>query len=124
MEQSSAQVVRSLYRAINQGDEHGIGACFAEDAAWHGSSQEVRGRDAITRLIGDLVAASDGSLAIELHDVVASEAHVVALQTTRAVRAGRRLEDRVVYVFHVADGRINHAWFSGDPRVQDEFWAD
>jgi hypothetical protein len=45
-------------------------------------------------------------------------------QITRAERKGRRLADRVTCVFHLDRGKITEAWFNGDPRVQDEFWAD
>ncbi len=96
---------------------------FAEDAVWHGGGQTIEGREAIGALVGQLIDASGGTLKIDLHDILASDDHVVVLQTTRAQWEGRRLEDNVVYVFHIADGKIAEAWFNGDPRVQDEFWS-
>lgn len=96
---------------------------FAENAVWHGGGLTIEGREAIGALVGRLIDASGGTLQIDLHDVLANDEHVVVLQTTRAEREGRRLKDNVVYVFHVADGKIAEAWFNGDPRVQDEFWS-
>jgi uncharacterized protein len=117
------EVVRKAYAAINRRDMDAFVAEFAEDAVWHGGGQSIEGREAIGALVGQLIDAANGTLQISLHDVLANDQHVVALQTTRAERQGRRLEDRVVYVFHVAGGRIAEAWFNGDPRVQDEFWS-
>ncbi|HEX2026719.1 MAG TPA: nuclear transport factor 2 family protein [Nitriliruptorales bacterium] len=96
---------------------------FAPDAVWHGAGAHVAGREAIVALVRQLVHASGGTLEIELHDVLANDRHTVALQVTRAERHGRRLEDRVVDVYHVRDGKITDAWFSGDPRIQDDFWS-
>jgi ketosteroid isomerase-like protein len=55
--------------------------------------------------------------------VLANDDHAVALQIARAERNGRSLVDRVVYVFHLRDGKTAEAWFNGDPRVQDDFWG-
>lgn len=117
------EAVRRAYAAINRRDLPGFAAEFATDAVWHGSGTEIRGNEAIGELVGQLVEASGGTLQVELHDVLVSEEHVVALQITRAERKGHRLADRVVYIFHLAGGKIVEAWFNGDPRVQDEFWS-
>jgi ketosteroid isomerase-like protein len=112
-----------MYAAINRRDLVGFVAEFADDAVWHGSGMEIRGNEAIGELVAKLIDASGGTLHIELHDVLSSEEHVVVLQITRAKRQGRRLADRVVYVFHIENEKIAEAWFIGDPRVQDEFWS-
>jgi uncharacterized protein len=116
-------VVREMYASINRRDMNALRKVFARDAIWHGAGQEVRGADRIAQLVQTLIDASARTLHIDLHDVVANDEHVVALQTTRAQRGERHLVDRVVYVFHVRDGRISDAWFHGDPRIQDEFWS-
>ena len=116
-------VVRGMYEAINRRDMEAVAAAFAEDAVWHGSGAEIRGAQEISGLVSQLIEASGDTLRIDLHDITSSDKHVVALQTTHAERDGRSLEDRVVYVFHVTDGRITEAWFNGDPRTQDEFWS-
>ena len=117
------EVVRRAYEALNRGEVEIFAEHFAEDAVWHGSGAQVQGREAIAGMVDQLVRATEGTLHVELHDVLASKDHVVVLQTTRAERTGRSLADRVVYVFHLRDGKIAEAWFQGDPRVQDEFWA-
>ena len=74
---------------------------FNEDARWHGPGRQVQGRKVIGAMVGQLIDASGGTLQIDLHDVLANDEHAVVPQITRAERAGRVLEDRVVYVFHL-----------------------
>jgi ketosteroid isomerase-like protein len=124
MPHPNEETVRRAYAAINARDVQGFMDEFTQDAVWHGSGTEIRGREALGGLVGGLVEASEGTLHIELHDVLANDEHVAVLQITRAERKGRRLADRVIYVFHLDRGKITEAWFNGDPRVQDEFWAD
>ena len=117
-------LVRRAYEAINQRKLDQFIGAFSDDAVWYGSATTIRGREAIGGLVKGLIELSGDTLHIDLHDVLANENHVVALQTTSADRKGRRLADRVVYVFHVEDGKITEAWFNGDPRIQDEFWSE
>jgi uncharacterized protein (TIGR02246 family) len=116
-------VVRRMYDAINRGDPAAVASQFRPDAVWHGSGTQITGSTAIAGLVGELLEASGGTLHVELHDLLANDDHAVALQITRAERDGRVLVDRVVYVFHLRDGRITEAWFVGDPRIQDAFWS-
>ena len=122
MPHPNEQTIRRAYAAINRGDLPAFSVEFTEDAIWHGSEAQVTGGGAIAELVGQLREASGGTLRIELHDVLANDDHAVALQITRAEREGRSLVDRVVYVFHLRDGKIAEAWFNADPRVQDDFW--
>ena len=123
MPHPNEQAVRRAYSAINRGDLAAFSAEFTDDAVWHGSGTDITGSTAIAELVAQLRAASGGTLRIELHDVLANEDHAVALQITRAERSGRSLVDRVVYVFHLRDGKIAEAWFNADPRPQDDFWG-
>jgi ketosteroid isomerase-like protein len=124
MPHPNEETVRRAYAAINARNVEGFIAEFADDAVWHGSGTEVRGKGAIGGIVSGLIEASGGTLHIELHDVLANDEHVAVLQITRAERKGHRLADRVIYVFHLDSGKITQAWFNGDPRVQDEFWSD
>jgi ketosteroid isomerase-like protein len=116
------RVVRGMYAAINQRDMDGLIAAFAPDAVWHGAGASIDGAESIAAMVGQLIEASEGTMQIELHDVLANDEHTVALQVTTAQRGDRGLSDNVVYVYHLRDGKIVEAWFTGDPRVQDEFW--
>jgi uncharacterized protein (TIGR02246 family) len=123
MSHPNEEIVRRAYAAINNRDLEAFVAEFTEDAKWYGSGRHVEGREGLGTMVGQLIDASGGTLQIELHDVLANDEHAVVLQITRAERAARVLEDRVVYVFHLRDGKIAEARFNGDPSVQDEFWS-
>ena len=117
-------VVRGAYEALDRDDMAAFAAAFAADAVLHGGEGvEVEGAETIARMIWQLREMTNGTLRWELHDVLANDDHTVALHITRAERNGRSLADRVVYVFHLRDGQIREAWFSGDPRVQAEFYG-
>ena len=66
-----------------------------------------------------------GTLRGEIHDVLASDDHVVVLQTTRGERDGHgSLEDREAIVLHVRDGTIVEVWeHPGDVYAMDAFFS-
>ena len=120
----SVALVSSAYDALNKRDFDGFISAFADDAVLHGADDKIEGKDAILSAIRHLVDLSNDSLQIEIHDILANAAHTVVLQMTKAQIGERRLEDRVVYVFHMNDeGLIKDAFFAGDPRVQEEFYG-
>jgi uncharacterized protein len=118
-------VIRRAYEALDRDDMAGFAAMFARDAVLYGGEGlKVTGAERIAEMIWQLREMTNGTLRWDLHDVVANDDHAVALHTTRAERNGRLLVDRVVYVFHVQEGQIREAWFSGDPRVQTDFYGE
>jgi ketosteroid isomerase-like protein len=52
----------------------------------------------------------------EMHDIVASDEHVVALTTVRWRRNdnGETFEDRIGQVFHLDGGQVLEAWTMGE----------
>ena len=122
MDHPHIELVRKAYEALNRHDLDGFTATFAPDAVMHGADGEVTGRESIRAVVETLITLSEGTLQIGVHDILANDDHTVVLQTTTARIGDRRLEDRVVYVFHIEDRMIRDAYFSGDPRVQAEFY--
>jgi hypothetical protein len=59
----------------------------------------------VLAVFGRAFELTGGTLHLELHDVIANDEHAVALYTARGERAGRRLEDRTVQVWHIRDGK-------------------
>jgi ketosteroid isomerase-like protein len=61
---------------------------------------------------------------VELHDVVANDEHAVAIYVERAQREGRTLDNKIVLVSHIRNGRLAEAWqLSEDQYAADEFLA-
>lgn len=124
MTHPSVALVAGAYQALNRRDLDGFISAFADDAVWHGADRQIEGKDAILSLIRQLIELSEDSLEIDVHDILANDAHTVVLQTTKAQLGERHLADQVVYVLHMNEvGLIRDAYFTGDPRVQEEFYG-
>ena len=123
MSHPNVELARNAYEALNSHDVGGFVSAFAADAVLQGGEGAITGRDSIRQALEQLIELSEQSLRIEVHDILANDDHTVVLQTTTAQLGDRRLEDRVVYVYHVADGLIREAFFVGDPGVQTEFYG-
>ena len=78
----------------------------------------------VLAMFGRSFELTGGTIRLEVHDVIASDEHTVALFTARGERAGRRLEDRMVEVIHIRDGKATEIWiYPADLYVTDEFWS-
>ena len=117
------QIVAQASEALNRHDPAGFVSAFAEDAVMHGSAGRITGRDSIRGVIEQVISLSENTVHIDVHDILSNDEHTVVLQTTTARLGDRTLQDRVVYVFHLADDLIREAFFVGDPRVQENFYG-
>jgi hypothetical protein len=122
------EVIRRGYAAFSAGDMATLTELFADDAVWHvpgsGSlSGAKRGRDEILSFLGELMTRSGGTLVVTLDEVVGGDKHTVALNRNRATRGTNSLEQSVVIVFELRDGRVTEArQFFDDTARNDEFW--
>jgi uncharacterized protein len=111
----NADLVRSGYEAFQKGDLAAFDNILAEDCVWHvpGRGQlagDKKGRQAIVEYFGKLGEMSQGSVKVDLHDVLANDEHVAGLHSTSAQRGGKSFETTEVIVFHVQDGRVSEGW--------------
>jgi uncharacterized protein len=111
----NAEVVRRGYEAFQKGDLAAFDDLLADDCVWHvpGKSQlagDKKGRQATVEYYGQLGQLSEGSVQVELHDVVANDEHVVGLHRTSASRGGKSFDTTEAIIFHLNDGRITEAW--------------
>lgn len=111
-EHPDAALYRRIFDATRDGDVEALEAVLSPEVVWHeaGSDEPIRGREAVLdRLRGMLGAAADLN-AVELHDVLASDEHTVAL-VQATIRAGEReVSYPVVEVLHVEDGMVSERW--------------
>src|SRR5918912_2513028 len=113
--QENAAAIRRGYDLFNSGDLEQLAQLFAEDVVWHSGGRgrfagEKRGRDATFAYFGQLGELSGGTFRTELHDVVASDEHVVGLHTNTGRRDGKALNLKEALVFQMRDGKIVEAW--------------
>ena len=129
--QSNAAALRKGYEAFSSGDMDTLrNELFSPDIVWHQggrnqTSGDYRGVDAVLGLFGKLFQLTDGTFKVELHDVLASEEHVVALATTHGQRAGKTIQHgEYSHICHFRDDKLTEAWIVNvDPYEIDDFFA-
>ena len=114
----NGELVRKLYDAFDKADLDTIQNSIAEDAvlelAGNGPlAGTYKGKDEILGLLGELVSRSDGTFKAQVHDILANDEHVVVLSATSAQRGDKSMKDRGAEIFHVSDGKITEAFFTG-----------
>jgi uncharacterized protein len=130
MTQPNEDVVRAASAAFGRGD---LGALqdqfFAADIVWHIAGTgplagDYEGAAQVMGLLGKISALSGGTVRPELHDVLVSTDHTVALTTIRAERAGKQLQLNLVHVIHAENGKATEVWtHSSDPAAAAQFWS-
>lgn len=121
---SSATRYRELVAAMTAGDAAGMADYIAEDVVWWeiGASEPVRGRDAV---VERLQFVSDYGVALDLHDVIANDDHMIALLGVTATMGEETFSYRTAEIHHTdADGRISERWaFSDDTQAIIDFFS-
>jgi len=106
-----------------------IANIFAPDIRWNISGRNVisgtyNGQEETFAFFGRLMELTDGTFTVGVHDVLASDDHVVVLTVESASRNGKSLAADDVHVWHLADGNAVEFWgISKDQHEVDEFWA-
>ncbi len=119
-----AALVREGIEALNRQDYEGFGAMIADDVVWHmiGVPEPVRGKAAMTEGLGG--GSSDFTITAELHDITASDDHVIALVKAHATKGDQTLDYNTAEIFHVSDGKVTERWaFSDDTARITEFFS-
>ena len=128
-EHPNVALLRKGYDAFAKGDMAILTDVFADDVVWHLPGRHPvagvhKGRDAVFAAFAKFGQLSGGTLHLELHDVLANDAHTVAVNRGTASRQGKQLDLLGVDVYHVTNGKITEFWsFSEDQRRDDEFWS-
>lgn len=124
-EHPNVQLLRDGYKAFSSGDMETIDRLFADDIVWHEGgrnplSGDYKGKDQVFGLFGKLIELTEGTLKIEVHDVVANDEHAVALVNIAASRNGRSFSGTSVDVFHIRNGKAVEFW----DNVTDRYGLD
>jgi ketosteroid isomerase-like protein len=113
--QEDAELVRRGYEAFIAGDMEWMNEHLHENIVWHSPGNSVlsgdfRGREAVLAYFAKTVQVALPEF--NMHDIVASEDHVVALLTINWRRNDndQTFEDRNVQVFHVDSGQALEVW--------------
>jgi ketosteroid isomerase-like protein len=125
--QEDAELVRHGYEAFIAGDMEWMNEHLHENIVWHlpGNnmlSGDYHGREAVLAFFAKSVQIALPEF--DIHDIVASEDHVVALLNIawRRNDTGATLEDKNVQIFHVSNGQAIEVWtMREDPATFDQF---
>jgi uncharacterized protein len=130
MTQPNEDLVRAASAAFGRGDLSALqDEFFAADIVWHVTGTgplagDYAGAAQVMGLLGKIAELSGGTVQPELHDVLVSNDHTVALTTIRAERAGKQLQLNLVHVIHAEGGKATEVWtHSSDPAAAAQFWS-
>ena len=119
----NARVARELVDAFDANDMGKLDALIADDVVWHeiGSAEARRGKEALQ---ATAPGASDYEITATVHDIVASDAHAIALVEATATRGGQSFTYRTAEIYHIRDGKVTERWaFSDDTGAITAFFA-
>lgn len=127
-EHPNAGLLRKGLDAFANGDVATMTEGFSEDVVWHlpGAGPfcgDHVGRDAVFAVFARMAELSP-DFRMEVHDILASDDHAVALTRSIGSRLGKQLNMPNVDVYHIRDGKAVEFWsIPADQRVEDEFWS-
>ncbi len=122
-EHPNAALIRRSIEAMNANDFAYLDSIMADDVVWHmiGAPEPIRGKEAMSSNMG---GDRGFEISASLHDVTASDDHVVALVNAHAVRDGKTLDYNTAEIFHVTNGKVTERWaFSDDTARITEFFG-
>jgi len=128
MAHPKADVVRGVIEAVGKRDFETVAAMIATGAVYHVSGHGpvagvYRGRDEVMGFARKQTALTNDTLEItEIHDIIASDDHVVAMLRLRAQKDNHVFDWGRVIVYHVDGEQITEAWIvDGDQAGLDRF---
>jgi uncharacterized protein len=130
MTQPNDDLVRAASAAFGRGDMSALqDQYFADNVVWHVSGTgplagDYEGAAQVMGVLGRISQMTGGTVQPELHDVLVSDDHTVALTTIRAERNGNQLQLNLVHVIHSQDGKATEIWtHPSDPAAAAQFWS-
>jgi ketosteroid isomerase-like protein len=119
-EHPNATVYRTALEKFNAGDMSATDL-IADDVVWYQIGAEpLRGKEAMLQSMEGL---KDLEFDIEIHDITASDDHVVGLITATVRTEDDTFSYRTAEIAHVKDGKITERWaFSDDTEAIIRFF--
>ena len=128
-EHPNAETFKRGYAAFGQGDMDTMRELLSPDLVWHAPgnnalSGDYKGIDEVLGFFGRSFQETDGTLSIDVHDILANDTHGVAITTFTGQRKGKSINMRGVHVVHFdSDGKLSESWqFPEDSAEADSFW--
>lgn len=126
VEHPNVTLFRQGLEAFNSGDIDTIRSLLADDVVWHTMgrarySGDTHGVEETLGLFLRLAQDTNGTLRLDVHDILANDTHAVALLNVHWEFDGKPFEDNGVQVVHIRDGKTTESWFlDWNPYLFDE----
>ena len=129
MKMTAKEIVEAYSIALSKGDIPTAFSYFSPDAKWHQPgnnkfSGTKTGVEAIGKMFGDMMGATQGSLVIKPAGPMMVNGNFVSCPVRFSAKSGAKtVEMNGNDLYEVADGKIVQVWlFSEDQPAEDEFW--
>jgi ketosteroid isomerase-like protein len=122
-EHPNAAVVRRMNEAMSSGDMETAASFVADDVVWHtiGAAEPIHGK---AELAASMASFAEAKITYDVHDILASDDHVIALGTAVATLGDRSLTYRTAEIHHVRNGQVTERWaFSDDTKAITDFFG-
>jgi ketosteroid isomerase-like protein len=122
-EHPNAAQYRMVMDRFAQGDTTAFEEAIADDVVWWqiGVEEPIRGKEA---LLASMQGMEGIDLKVEMHDVLATDDHVVGLVTATVTVDGEPFVYRTAEIAHVENGKVTERWaFSDDTQRIADFFA-
>ena len=122
-EHPNAAIVRKMSDAMASGDMDTAASLVSDNVVWHeiGAAEPIRGK---ASLAARMAGFTDAQIKYDVHDILASDDHVIALGTANATIGGRSLTYRTAEIYHVGNGQVTERWaFSDDTKAIVDFFG-
>lgn len=129
MNEANEQVVRTFLKAFGDRDMDAVRAQFTDDAVFHISGNspmagEHTGVDDVLATFGKFRELTDDTWQAEMHDLLSTDEHVVALFIRTGTRGGSQGRFPAAVVYHIQGGKIADMWVhEQDLYAFDAFFA-
>lgn len=121
-EHPNAALYRKAMEAFMTGDASAADY-VSDDLVWWqiGSPEPIRGRDNVLASMQEMEGVDFN---VEVHDVTASDDHVVGLVEATVRQGDEEFKYRTAEIAHVKDGKITERWaFSDDTQAIIDFFG-
>lgn len=127
---TAIETARNYIQSVQTGDQAALGALLSPDLVWHQPgnnrfSGTHKGAQAVGRMIGEMMAVSQGTFAITRANGFMLNGPWVAVELEfEGRRDGLVMSQRGIDMLRIEDGKIVEArLFSSDQDQEDVFWG-
>jgi hypothetical protein len=131
LDNENLQVIKSLLTASAKQDWQAAGRHYTRDVKVHFPgrnkfSGDYTGLDGVSQLLTALWEWTDGTLASDMHDILANDQHGVMMYTVTAKRGDRAISYRYIDVYHFREKLVSEVWGQpvGDVAEFDAFYSE